>query len=1620
MSPAVADFRSSITSPQQMQSPPSSLQNPNPKPHIPVDFGPFASNNLPGQRDSEAANSSTLGNASDGGFNCTFSSPSVSRVSSEKFNPSAFSGRSRPRLVKQRKHSGSLYGRSTSESIQNDSGFNPFRSLSETSDRVKDATIKSSGLGASTGDVKFRKFDYVGFVIGANKSNVGSSSNLQQRESGEIVGQSSTDEFGKFDNVGFVFGANKSNSNLNVEKTQYSEGTGKSSANVGFEFGRNNSNSVPNSKSEQRVSDGTGHLAADEFGKFNNIMSGANKSNSVYNSKSEQRESNGSAQHPGADEFGNFDNVGLVFGVNKLNLNSDERELVFGSTLASSVSSLNSEPKESSENVGNFFDERGRMKEGNKAEFRKLDKSGFVFSANHGDSVSNSNAEKKESSENVGKSAADVRGKMKLDVGADLESLENVGSVFGQNWSNLRSNSNSKRRESSENAEKSFSIETGRMTYGAQLGKFDNVGFVFGAYQSGPASTSQKTTPKDVSKFGSSGKESFSFRESTKLSDEMNKVKGDESGNSDGFVKTRNDNLGSDVNIKCNFVFRGSISIASASNVSSVQKLSDEVKNLNIYEYDDVGDSNKTKDFNNIFVFGSNKKASGSSSGNSGTTSFNEIKNSRFEGPGNGNTVEKTEKHNIKTSDKDTSVFTDIKSTACSFGGGVENMMPNEMKNRSTRSGAGILKEQVNLGCPSPMERQPINITEKNLDDSSVGVSTPKPFTFQAGLNKSSGGPRDQLNDDVKLNKSSLPSSFSSFGFGLNAPSTGKDEFSFTSMPDFRTPNLDASCSFTANRFPGLNKKLEFSALKKKRGKLRRAIPVQQQTRQDHVSKEDSSQQNPESPACYSPMDFSPYTDKNCAPSGGSSAVFTHAKDEDLAAAREGADINEGDKKCREPNEKGCDNHRGRLFGVDYASAEFVSGAETECTNTKTDQVNFNSGPGVAEAGTVVGSNMKREESESKKQFCFASGLEDTGKRDFIFSVSSAPENLSAAKRQNKKKYRMKVGRGSNCTIRSQKVEFASSSVQSSPCASTTSHLKMALDKKGELSNSQNKGENKSKADEEHVKQESTAAATQETCDKWRIRGNQAYKSGDLSKAEEFYTKGVNSFLHSNTSGCSLETLVLCYSNRAATRMSLGRMRDALGDCTMAAALDPNFLKVHIRAAKCHLTLGEVEDALQYFNKCLESGGGMSLDQRMIIEAADGLQKAQKVAERINQCTELLQHRTSNAATSALGIIAEVLPICSYSEKLHEMKGEALFMLRKYEEVIQLYRDGSKYKKNPFARLWRWRLMSKSYFHLGRLEMSLNLLEKQDQFISTKDSMTQGSSNPLAVTVRELLHHKNAGNEAFQLGRHIEAVEHYSAATSSSVESRPFAAICFCNRAAAHQALGQIADAIADCSLAIALDGNYSKAVSRRATLHETIRDYEQAASDLQRLISVLDKQSQEKVQQSGTPDRPSGSNVKELRRARRRLSSVEEKAKKGTSLDLYLILGIKASDTAPEIKKAYRKAALRHHPDKAGQFLTRSESGDDGQLWKEIAEEVHKAADRLFKMIGEAYAVLSDPTKRSEYDLEEELRKAQKSNESSAYRRPSDFYSSPFQSSGNRRYWQESWRTYGYSHSRW
>lgn len=60
---------------------------------------------------------------------------------------------------------------------------------------------------------------------------------------------------------------------------------------------------------------------------------------------------------------------------------------------------------------------------------------------------------------------------------------------------------------------------------------------------------------------------------------------------------------------------------------------------------------------------------------------------------------------------------------------------------------------------------------------------------------------------------------------------------------------------------------------------------------------------------------------------------------------------------------------------------------------------------------------------------------------------------------------------------------------------------------------------------------------------------------------------------------------------------------------------------------------------------------------------------------------------------------------------------------------------------------------------------------------------------------------------------------------------------------------------------------------------------------------------------------------------------------------DYYQLLGVTKESNQSEIKKAYRKLAIQHHPDKGGD-------------------------PEIFKQVAEAYETLSDPQKKQQYDM--------------------------------------------------
>lgn len=127
------------------------------------------------------------------------------------------------------------------------------------------------------------------------------------------------------------------------------------------------------------------------------------------------------------------------------------------------------------------------------------------------------------------------------------------------------------------------------------------------------------------------------------------------------------------------------------------------------------------------------------------------------------------------------------------------------------------------------------------------------------------------------------------------------------------------------------------------------------------------------------------------------------------------------------------------------------------------------------------------------------------------------------------------------------------------------------------------------------------------------------------------------------------------------------------------------------------------------------------------------------------------------------------------------------------------------------------------------------------------------------------------------------------------------------------------------------MDPTYLKARKTKATALGKFGDWETAVRDL-------------KAIQETNPQEPGI--AKDIRNA-------ELELKKSKRKDYYKILGVEKDAGDNEIKKAYRKLAIVHHPDK---------NPDD-----------EEAADR-FKDIGEAYETLSDPQKRARYDSGEDL----------------------------------------------
>jgi DnaJ family protein C protein 7 len=422
-----------------------------------------------------------------------------------------------------------------------------------------------------------------------------------------------------------------------------------------------------------------------------------------------------------------------------------------------------------------------------------------------------------------------------------------------------------------------------------------------------------------------------------------------------------------------------------------------------------------------------------------------------------------------------------------------------------------------------------------------------------------------------------------------------------------------------------------------------------------------------------------------------------------------------------------------------------------------------------------------------------------------------------------------------------------------------------------------------------------------------KLTGNAFYSSKDYEAAVRLYSEAI-------------ELCPKCaayYGNRSAAYMMLSKYMLALEDARMSTQIDPQFTKGYLREAKCHLAMGEIATAVFSYQRVLQMEPGNTA-------AAAELKQAQAVQQYLTRAETAFEKQEFRTVIFCMDKSIELSPEC---KKFRIFKAECLALLKRYQESQEIVNDIL--RMDGFC--------ADAIYVRGLCLYYQDNMEKAFQHFQQvlRLAPDHSKSRDIYRKVKQLLQKKEEGNTAFKAGQLQEAYDLYSQALEIDPNNVFTNSKLYFNRATVCSKMEKKEQAIEDCTKAIELDDKYLKAYLRRAKCYQGMEMHEEAVRDYEKLCK-MDK----------------------TRENKQLLHDAKLELKKSKRKDYYKLLGIGKDATEDQIKKAYRKHALMHHPDRhAG-----------------AAEDMKKNEEKKFKEIGEAYGILSDAKKKARYDSGQDL----------------------------------------------
>lgn len=453
------------------------------------------------------------------------------------------------------------------------------------------------------------------------------------------------------------------------------------------------------------------------------------------------------------------------------------------------------------------------------------------------------------------------------------------------------------------------------------------------------------------------------------------------------------------------------------------------------------------------------------------------------------------------------------------------------------------------------------------------------------------------------------------------------------------------------------------------------------------------------------------------------------------------------------------------------------------------------------------------------------------------------------------------------------------------------------------------------------------------SAEEWKSDGNDMYRAKRYHEAIKAYGVAIQLDGENNPP---------FYLNRAAAYLMTKQYQEAVEDCDLSLKLDSNNAKAYFRKANALKGLFKISEAMQNWES------GLALDPTN--EAARKDRDATQVS--INAMDNLKTMMSDNGNSSAKFRVcwqqAENMTkvFGSNNREINLIRVECMLGSGKTEDAYNLSNSMMR-SAGGGSDLELLQVRAKILCHMGDVENAVRHLQQ-----AMRADPDNASCRAFYKYTKEMDDTKKAGDSAYRAEDYDEAISKWTRSIEMSTGAKEgygqgykiYMAKLYCNRAQAKSKKGDNEAAVFDCASSIRANPRFLKAWLRRAELNFAMG----GKDNLNQCISDYEKVAELQEQENGADDSTAKIDVKA------RIKKAKVALKRDGKKDLYAILGVTQASTEDQIKRAYKKAALKYHPDKQA---TKSE--------KEKEE-----AELQFKHVNEAYEVLSDAEKKKKYDL--------------------------------------------------